>query len=338
MSVAPQRDLHQRSTVAIRQGAAAVDDLAPQLHDLYDATTDIGVTGTWPWISASVPDRDVHTRPWLVTVQRNTVVAAAVLVDDVSGAVRRTTLAGTAEHHRGFLAATDPEAARALGAALADALLDEVREFTLGPVRPGPAVDALLDRLALTPTVDDVEIPAVRLTGDPASAMSAGTRRTLRKSANRLTADGVEARTDVVGTAGEILAMLPLLESISRDRDHASGRSSPLDVASGRRVWQRRVRALASRGLLRLATLWLDDDLAAYVLGVDDGDTYRVLEGRFVSSWARYSPGRLLEAAVLDAAASRPACLTFDWMTDIAPESLLAANDAQRLVVVRGRT
>ena len=41
---------------------------------------------------------------------------------------------------------------------------------------------------------------------------------------------------------------------------------------------------------------------------------------------------------MLEAAAGRPAYDVFDWMTDIAPETLLAANDVEHLVVVRGRS
>ena len=132
--------------------------------------------------------------------------------------------------------------------------------------------------------------------------------------------------------------MLPLLESISRDRDHAGGRPSPLDDPDRRRLWQRRVLALAAGGDLRLATLRLNGELAAYVLGIEDGSAYRVLEGRYVARWARYAPGPLLEAAVLDGVVAAARFDSFDWMTAVAPETLLAANDVDPLVVVRGRT
>jgi hypothetical protein len=162
--------------------------------------------------------------------------------------------------------------------------------------------------------------------------------RTLRKAANRMAADCVQAEIAVTADRSEITSMLPLLENISRDRDHAGGRPSPLDDPIRRQLWQRRVLALAGAGVLQMATLQLDGDLAAYVLGIEDGDAYRILEGRYVGRWARYAPGRVLEAAVLDTVAESPTFQVLDWMTAVAPETLLAANAVDPLVVVQGRT
>jgi hypothetical protein len=142
----------------------------------------------------------------------------------------------------------------------------------------------------------------------------------------------------VTSDGSQIRSMMPLLESISRDRDHAGGRPSPLDDPARRRLWHRRILALAAEEQLRLSTLNLDGELAAYVLGIADGGAYRVLEGRYVARWARYAPGRVLEAAVLHHVITDERYSLFDWMTDVAPETLLAANDVDRLVVIRGRT
>ena len=121
-------------------------------------------------------------------------------------------------------------------------------------------------------------------------------RRTLRKAANRLAADGRTVRTRFTCDAAEILGLLPQLEQVHRQRDHVHGRISDLDDAVRHRAWRHRVRKLTDVGVLELATLDIDGELAAYTLGVVDGPVYRLLEGRFVTGWARYSPGRLLEA------------------------------------------
>jgi hypothetical protein len=71
------------------------------------------------------------------------------------------------------------------------------------------------------------------------------------------------------------------------------------------------------------------------VLGVQDGNRYGVMEGRFVTALARYAPGRLLEAAVLERVAQDERYVGLDWMTGVAPETLLAANDADFAVVLR---
>lgn len=322
----------------IAHGGHAVAAQAAALAELADAIPGTPLTSRWPWLSASVIKPAAHEQPWLVSVTAgNELVAAAVLIDDLSGTVRRTSLAGTSENHRGALLAVDAAAAEQLGTALAAALMRELREFAVGPVCHGPALAALLNGLPIGLIVDEVPVPVVR-TDDLDVGMSHGVARTLRKAANRMASDGITAEIAVTGDGPEITGMLPLLESISRDRDHAGGRLSPLDDPSRRRVWQRRVRALAGTGVLRLATLRLDGELAAYVLGIEDGNAYRVLEGRYVARWARYAPGRVLEAAVLDSVVIARRFEVFDWMTAVAPETLLAANAIDPLVLVRGRT
>ena len=109
-------------------------------------------------------------------------------------------------------------------------------------------------------------------------------RRTLRKAANRLEADGRQARIAVHQDAAEILGLLPQLEQVHRHRDHVHGRISDLDDAVRHRAWRHRVRNLTDVGLLELAMLDIDGELAAYTLGVVDGPIYRLLEGRFVTA------------------------------------------------------
>jgi hypothetical protein len=236
-----------------------------------------------------------------------------------------------------MLAANELAAVR-LGEALGESLMAQRREFSVGPLPPTLAVDALVENLPVGLIIDDVAIPVVRSGDGSGAAMSRGTTRTLRKAHNRMTADGVRSEIVVTDDRHVISGMLPLLESISRDRDYAGGRSSPLDDIGERRRWERRVRGLAAEGTMRLATLLLDGELAAYLFGIVDGMTYRVLEGRYVASWARYAPGRVLEAAVLTDVMSTPHFQTFDWMTTIAPESLLATNDVDPHIVIRGRS
>ena len=131
-----------------------------------------------------------------------------------------------------------------------------------------------------------------------ADHLSAGTRRTLRKAANRLRADGRTTHVDVVTDRATIRGWLPALVQHHQARDHAHGRDSAVDDPAGAALWHRRAEALLDERL-ELAQLTIDGHLAAYVLGVPDGAAYRLLDGRFVGTWARYAPGRLLETAVL---------------------------------------
>jgi hypothetical protein len=331
--------LEQQPAVTVHAGVAALSAQAPRLDALAASIPGTPVTARWPWTSVSVLEPAAGCTPWLVAVTAGEdLLAAAVLLDDDTGSVRRTTLAGTEDGHRGaLLAVGDPEAHQ-LGAALGDSLMAQLREFTLGPLVCGAAVESLLEHLPVGLVIDTAAIPVVRRTGDLGSGMSHGTVRTLRKARNRMSADQVRDEILVTDDRHVITAMLPLLESISRDRDYAAGRLSPLDDLDSRRRWERRVRALAADGCLRLATLLLDGELAAYLFGIVDGATYRILEGRYVATWARYAPGRLLEAAVLDDVVSSSQFETFDWMTTVAPETLLATNDTDPHIVIRGRS
>jgi hypothetical protein len=59
---------------------------------------------------------------------------------------------------------------------------------------------------------------------------------------------------------------------------------------------------------------------------------YRVVEGRFVTNWARYAPGRLLEAAMLQRGLDSRDLRRTDWLSSVAPETLIAANDEDPMV------
>ena len=155
-----------------------------------------------------------------------------------------------------------------------------------------------------------------------------------RKSNNRLTTDGVRAEFAVTSDADEIIARLPEIAAVSRARDHAGGRSSLLDDDTGMQRWIQRLIGLARLCHLELSTLLLDGEPAAYVLGIEDNGAYRVLEGRYVTTWKRYAPGRLLEAHVLERVLDRSDLHELDWMTSAAPDTLLAANGAVDVVTV----
>lgn len=91
---------------------------------------------------------------------------------------------------------------------------------------------------------------------------------------------------------------------------------------------------LSKEGSLELAAARIDGELAAYVLAITDRPTYRVLEGHLVGEWSRYAPGRMLEAAVLRRVIAGRSYRTLDWMTSVAPESLLAVNGHDPVVTV----
>ena len=133
----------------------------------------------------------------------------------------------------------------------------------------------------------------------------------------------------------EIAKLLPQVEELHRERDHAQGRRSELDDGEGRRIWRARLTNLARHQVLELATLRIDGELAAHVLGIAELTEYRIVEGTLATRFARYAPGRVLEAAVLQRVLDDPMVDRLDWMTSVASERLLAANDVQPVSMVR---
>jgi CelD/BcsL family acetyltransferase involved in cellulose biosynthesis len=180
-------------------------------------------------------------------------------------------------------------------------------------------------------------IPAVAIRDDRelSSYLTHGMARTLRKARNRLTTDGRSAAVQFTREVAAMTAAMPGMERAYRDRDREHGLACPLDTPLGLTRWRELIRHLLDERNLELATLTVDGEFAAYVLGLRDGSRYGVLEGHFDTSWARYAPGRLLEAAVLQRALADPGVETFDWMTSVAPHTLLATNTEQGTVTLR---
>ena len=319
--------VHGRDEIAAYD--RAIDDLALRCG--------VPTTGRWAWMSAATGQAGSASFACLLS-RGDELIGAAVfvhLLDD--DGVRHVGLAAGGDGHRAYLPAVDADAQAAMAVAIADALaaVDGPVQLHLGPL---PAGDPTLQSLMLAlpsaeVTLTEEVVPAVRCAGASLDDyLSHGMLRTLRKSNNRLRTDGVVAEFTSTRDGDEIIARLPEIAAVSRDRDHAGGRASLLDEAAGLRRWTSRLIGLARLYELELSTLTLDGMPAAYVLGVEDAGVYRLLEGRFVMAWKRYSPGRLLEAHVLQRVLERPDLHELDWMTSVAPETLLAANSAATVV------
>ena len=325
--------------VLLVHGSASIEAYDTAIDDLA-RRCDAPVTGRWAWLRAAIDQAGVEASACLLTAADGDLCAATVFVHhlDETG-VRHVRLASGGDGHRAVLLAVDADAARSLGAALAETLasVDGPLRVELGSLPAGDlTLRALQDALpdAALSTTTDV-IPSVRsVSGDIADHLSRGMLRTLRKSHNRLASDGVVAEFTTTGDPDEIIARLPDVAAVSRERDHAGGRASVFDSEAGRHRWMARMTDLARLCHLELNTLSLDGEPAAYVLGLQDGRTYRLIEGRFVMAWKRYSPGRLLEADVLERVLHDPRLDELDWMTSVAPESLLAANAGTDVVSV----
>jgi hypothetical protein len=234
-------------------------------------------------------------------------------------------------------AVTSPAAARELARTAAAALMNgDGRRWRL-LLGPAPAPDPLLGELhdilsgsellagASIPQVDPAVTRQSCADGRNDLCLSPNLQRNLRKSVNRLAADGRSAHIDVVSDAEGIESWLDRAWTLRCDRDAFVGRSHADPRRELELFWRRSLRAHADLGVVELSLLHIDEHLAAYVVALDEPEAYRVLEGRFNSALARYYPGRLLEADMVRRVACRGG-RPVDWMNGVAPEKLVAAT------------
>ena len=324
--------------VEVVSGRAHVLGLLAE-YDLLARRCRVPVTARQAWLGARLAAQPTAA-PWAVVVRGRDgqLLAAAVLLEVVDESGRRVVLAGGGEDYRAGIAALDSVAARRLAVALSA----ELARRPGGPaLELGPVSDDETARwLAATLGADVVAcdpVPWVRSgeDRDVSAYLSHGMRKTLRKARNRMVTDGLVSEVRFTSDRATVVALLPEMERAYRDRDREHGLPCLLDSPAGLRFWRGRVLRLLDAGCLEAATLTVDGRLAAYVLGVRDGNRYGVLEGRFVTELSRYAPGRLLEAAVLQRVLDDDRFVGLDWMTGVAPETLIAANETDRTVVLR---
>jgi CelD/BcsL family acetyltransferase involved in cellulose biosynthesis len=318
-------------------------ELEPQVRDLERLARrcNAPVTARTVWVMASL-EAAPDAASWAVVIRDadDALCAAVVLLDLRAGAIDLVTLAGTAVGQRGALLARDLDHAELLGRAVGNVLLARGRHpyVDLGMLPANdPCVEAFALGLPGARVQPDAAIPVINTDGheDVAELLSHNMKRQMRKASNRIETDGLKLSVALTRDAHAILSQLHDLADHHRGRDHAHGRASHLDDIPGRLMWESRLRGLAQDGLLEMATLMLDGQLAAYTFGIVDTPSYRLLEGRFVSEWSRYSPGRLLEAAVVQRVIDDPDLHQLDWMSAVADEKLLAANNADPVVAIR---
>ncbi|HEY0517992.1 MAG TPA: GNAT family N-acetyltransferase [Ilumatobacteraceae bacterium] len=320
----------------IVEGERAVADLAADVGALH-ADLGVPVNARLRWLQVWSSLETTWT-PWAVIVrdrESGRLGAAALLA-------RRTTDDGhefVAMGHGPFggtrLAARDLVSASVLARTIVDHLtaLDEPWTLTLDNLDADDLVAqllmALLPNSTRTPlaSVPFVDLEAFRHGHD---LYTHNMRRQLRKAENRLATDGFRADIQFARTEPEIRLLLPELDRIHIDRDHAAGRGSDFDNPNVRELWQRLILAHTAGEQIEIATLSIDARIVAYVVGIRDDTTYRVFDGHFDTEWARYSPGRLVEHAVLQQLVDEGRYQSVDWMLGIAPEKILVATGARR--------
>ena len=333
----PTPELHP-AVIEVVSGVRALDELYHEFREWASERT-LPTTASTSWLFPTV-EINAGVMPWGVVGRDGygRLQGLILLLDEEVEGRAITSLVGTDQGNRGTLTVESPELAEEMAREIASVMLgkNDSRHLVMGPLdAQDPRVHAFASALPGAHLIEDDPIPVVRReSADAKDYMSQGMRRTLRKARNRLERDALEMSLHFTVDADEIAEALPTIEQCHRDRDHVHGRASDLDDDRARRLWQERLRRLAAIGELELATLRINGEFAAHAIGATNYPVYRVLEGRFVTEWARYAPGRLLEAAVLQRVLDDEAFTTLDWMTAVAPETLLAANDVDHMVLV----
>jgi diguanylate cyclase (GGDEF)-like protein len=326
--------------VDVVEGDRPLADLSADLGALH-ADLEVPINARLRWLQAWSASETDWT-PWAILVREREsgrLSAAALLA-------RRRTEAGhevVAMGHGPFgttrFAAREGASAHLLAQAVTHRLaaLAEPWSLTLDNLPDDDSVGQfmfdLLPNAIATPIagVPFVDLAAFR----GADPYTPNMRRQLRKAENRLATDGLGADMQIARSEPEIRMLLPRLEQIHIDRDHAAGRASDLDDPSVRQLWRQLILAHTVGDQVEVATLGINDVIVAYVVGLRDGRTYRVFDGHFDTLWARYSPGRLIECAVLQQLVAQDRYDTVDWMLGVASEKILVSTGAQASLVLR---
>jgi CelD/BcsL family acetyltransferase involved in cellulose biosynthesis len=209
--------------------------------------------------------------------------------------------------------------------------LNQIAKWTLQfqQLPEGDAVAKLLaQQLPNAEMAPDLWVPQVIFGDDPNlnDHLSRNMRRQIRKAWNRLESDGRVVEMNVARSEFEIIELLPRLEQIHVERDHDTGRESDLDDPKVGELWRRLVLAHGASGQIEISSMVIDGEIAGFVIGIIDDEAYRVFDGHFNSQFQRYSPGRIIESAVLERAMVDARFDGLDWMAGVAAEKILTSN------------
>jgi CelD/BcsL family acetyltransferase involved in cellulose biosynthesis len=243
------------------------------------------------------------------------------------------------------LPAINDEAADALAHAIAEMLSDLPGTWSLDLEQVydlDPVMLALSDILEHAQVLPELRIPRVLFAAEhrPDTILSKSMRKQLRRSKNKITADGIEMTIGFDRGRAITAELIDEVEDVHISRDRSARRQSDLDRPAERDFWRKVIEGgISNKWEVEIATLRFDGVLAAYVVAILDGETYRIYDGRMNTDCQEYSPGRLVEAAALNRALTDPRFKVLDWMNGVAAEKLLVANVAEnraRIVATSG--
>jgi diguanylate cyclase len=327
-----------KSTVV--SGMRQVQAFATEL-EAFHREVNAPVTARWSWLSTWFqlhPETEVQCV--LVRSNSDTIDGAALLARQRDGQIVRLFTVNNQLSNVASVFARNHAAADAIAQGIAGLVSGLTDSWTmdLHQIAGQNAVALALKKyLPNIDTIEELSVPQVSLSTNVVleKLLSKNMRKQLRRVRTKLDTDAPDWRLDFHRGTASILALLPEIESIHIGRDHAQRSVSDLDDALERRFWHESVVAHTYTDELELGTLTINGSIAAYVISLVDGQSYRVLDGRMNGAFAEFSPGRVLETATLERALNDDSFQVFDWMTGVAPETILAVNDWQTRITMR---
>jgi hypothetical protein len=311
------------------RGWTALHPLESALEKLHEIAG-IPVTArlAW-WRSAVMSDRDA-TPVLLALPAPDDAISAAALVAmrDVGGGWQLTSGRSHSDDVWEVAALSDGARRTVLTElAIFAQGLDAPWQLTLTGLRDDNDAAWLAGQLPDARVVPAAPVPGIGFSGGEVP-LGPGIRSGLDRSGQRIRQHALREQIQFERDPGRLATLRDEIEAVHLARDHDAGRASDLDDTAGIAFWRSVYDRHAARGELEVGTLRLDGHLAAYVIALVDRPAYRVFDGRFAPPWRRYSPGRRLEAAVVDHA-RHEGFTVLDWMSSVAPEKLVASTWAE---------
>ena len=331
--------------VQVRQGLNEIKRVSADIESLNEELS-VPLMASWPWM-LSWAESFQNWSPMMVdlrSAETGELVGYALLayMERAQGTAIVAMGHGSSLHTS--LPARDEASANALANAVASALDDLPGAWSL-ELEQIHDVDRTLvqlsDVLEHAQVLPELRIPRVvfSTSHNVNDVLSKSMRKQLKRAKAKILNEGKEMTIGFDRGRAISLDLIDEVEAVHLARDRDARRNSDLDRPSEREFWRRVVEATEGDWEIEIASLRLDGELAAYVVALLDGETYRVYDGRMSSEYREYSPGRLIEAAALSRAMTDPRFAVLDWMSGVAAEKLLTANIAEgraRLVATSG--
>jgi hypothetical protein len=282
--------------------------------------------------SSALPQSGLPAPTWTVdawTRMEPAITPVALVLSE--GGRRRGALALGIRHRRGIVElvaaghpvvdlvrwSTPDRDSQAIATGLARALAVAGRRATLRLEQLAadePWIPILSEILGRRPAPGQTVV-ATRLgtTRDLTTVASRNYRRQARQVERRLQASGHVVETKVLVEADAIADALPAVDALRAARDRSLGRRTPFDGGPGGASLRSAIADAGRRGALEVITITIDDELAAYDLGLLDDAVYRVVDGRIGPGWSTTTIGMLADRALVISACQHREITWIDW-------------------------